>query len=41
MNDNINSSIALTLTAGQTVYLFVDSYNGASTGAYTIAVTAN
>jgi hypothetical protein len=41
MGGNVNSSVTLTLTAAQTVYLFVDSYNGTSTGAYTIAVTAN
>ena len=41
MGGNVNSSVTLTLTAAQTVYLFVDSYNGGSAGAYSIAVAAN
>ena len=41
MGGNYNSSVTATLTAGQTVYVFADSYSGAAPSAYELSVTAN
>ena len=36
---NYNSSLSVTLEAGQTVYVFADSYNGSFPGAYELSVS--
>jgi hypothetical protein len=40
-NMNYNSAVEVTLEAGQTVYVFVDSYNGGFAGTYELSVSAN
>ena len=39
-NDHHGSTMTLTVTAGQTYYVFVDGYNGAA-GAYSLTVASN